>query len=869
MKRQLLCVCLWLAVCVWPSSVQAFKTVLMPGVLRKPFHQIDEAFDHPINDEFILNSKRIWSNIAWNGTGEAGLVLQLPREESRGPSIQDFLDGSAGLTEAQHQEFAKHWKSMTKYMSYYKSWSEGQMNKLYDALKIAFVAAHDQSQPRGKAIYLMNKVISMSQILSEIKAKPETAIAAILHDALGFISTLDDADYWMEEICNRFDHNITQISKKYSKLPDYLPQASYSPDQAERLMQYLIVMGEDYYVLSLRVAEKLVELRELKNLGLSKVDEAKMAQEVLDVYVPMVHKMKWNHIKQEMEDICFRVLDKEMFDKTKVAQHLSMKVFGDAEESINAMMDNDEFLKKNRVTKTNVSNRVKSKYQIYLKMKRKGLSDPSKVRDTLGLRIVFNHDPFPFETKEDYEARGKEICYYLAEKLRAMPGWRPAADGFKDYILNAKENGYQCLHQHIESEKSKATFVEVQIRTFEMHKTAELGEAAHWYYKDILYRADFANSPRYRAVWRSKEQMEAKSEGEMFGIAKNYLLKNRVFIFLEDKSHIVDLKKESTALDAAFSIHSAIGLAARDVLVNGISVPLNRQLRNGDVVSVKVNEEKHPAAHISWFNMVKTNRALTELRKHFRAHSLEALVVIGLVQLLSSISYNKDLILKKYANMPHADRIIKWTKTRTGYSLIDGLVFLATTPNKDDIKSHISKLFGLPEAELYASTTEPLTWASLQANSGWDEEDIFQSVISPFLEILPLEEGLSNFKSVWVNLFGEASVNPVKDIRAPLTIDTIISQADQDYADSIKKALESSAFPLLARKHFRNSSFSVLVCADAVNLESVSDEQSSKTLLETYRELTHDGSSYSIISLARERYAKFSEKKNKELTTAE
>merc|ERR1719399_1648378 len=231
--------------------------------------------------------------------------------------------------------------------------------------------------------------------------------------------------------------------------------------------------------------------------------------------------------------------------------------------------------------------RIKDKYQLKLKMERKGFKSLSDVKDALGLRIIISVPQWKNETDEQHEQRGEDLCYYLTDRLKVLPGWEPDAP-VKDYIAGMKDNGYQSLHLYIRN-KAVGTHVETQVRTMAMHKTAELGEAAHWYYKDLIYRPEIAASKQYLRTWRSDQQLNATSPAALLGMAKAQLLKSRVFVLLADKATVLNLRRGATALDAAFAIHSSLGLRTSHITVNGKKSRYDRILRNGDIISVSRN----------------------------------------------------------------------------------------------------------------------------------------------------------------------------------------------------------------------------------------------------------------------------------------
>ena len=195
-----------------------------------------------------------------------------------------------------------------------------------------------------------------------------------------------------------------------------------------------------------------------------------------------------------------------------------------------------------------------------------------------GIRIIVDHvwriNKGPQgnirESEEEYIIRGHDICYHIIQELRTLSGWAPAQ--FKDYIKKPKGNGYQSLHQYIRN-VAVNEYVEIQVRTRAMHIQAELGESAHWYYKDQIYRQEISETKIYRSAWRSPTQLLAKSAIELLTLARQQLLASRVYVFLDDCSTVLNLPKGATALDAAFALHSDVGLTLANVRVGKYSSP--------------------------------------------------------------------------------------------------------------------------------------------------------------------------------------------------------------------------------------------------------------------------------------------------------
>eukprot|EP01041_Mallomonas_annulata_P009145 gene9145-18947_t len=507
---------------------------------------------------------------AWRAAVKTGGIT-LP------PSLEAYLSGSVDLQPEHEDQVNKIWTNLKKRASL-TNLSDADKARVIAALKIAYVALYGKTTLRSLEV-AVNRAQGTASVLGDMRADVNVVIAGILHDVFDQIKVEVGAARIRSEIISRVGNEVIQLVEKYSRLPKFMTGAAeYTPLQAENQIQMLVTLTEDYNALRIRIADRLHAMRVLRSLPIEASERVKLAEEALHVYAPLAHKMGLIRIKGELEDLAFRTLDPEMFQKTRYTQIAANKAFHDAAETIDSLVSHDEFLAKHK-TSYKLSYRIKGKYQLYLKMKRKNLNSLNEVRDALGLRLIIQTPKLKDETDEVHQQRGNELCYHLIEKLRNMNGWQPADRGFKDYIKNKKANGYQSLHQYIRN-IALGTNVEVQVRTLKMHTEAELGEAAHWYYKDQVYRPEVANSKLYRLAWRSPQQVHSSSTVELMSLARHQLMTSRVFVYLHDRSTVLNLRSDSTALDAAFSIHSDVGLSTATIEVNGKRVAMNRILKN-------------------------------------------------------------------------------------------------------------------------------------------------------------------------------------------------------------------------------------------------------------------------------------------------
>lgn len=328
------------------------------------------------------------------------------------------------------------------------------------------------------------------------------------------------------------------------------------------------------------------------------------------------------------------------------------------------------------------------------------------------------------------------------------------------------------------------------MRTKEMHIQAELGEAAHWYYKDMLYREEIAKWKVYRTAWRSNQQLKAKSSADMLRMAKEQIEANRVLIYLEDKSTVLNLKKGSTALDAAFSVHSDVGLSAVTIRINTVSVPFDTPLRIGDVVSVDcaavnsggIGTDGLPSrvvmAKLSWLKMVRSTQAQATLRKHLKEAQRRKLISLGLVHLIAALSRNKQTLINTYTtasqysgfipsraakvNLPDAYALAQKVRDRMDLDTLDYFLLLGAAPTAQETALILARLLEIPAKRLVVSSAhDSIQWARSQGEWGWKDADIRNNILRPFIfDIFP-KLGLDNADLLWADTVGSESLAEV------------------------------------------------------------------------------------------------------------
>lgn len=687
------------------------------------------------------------------------------------PTLMQYFGGLSDLSEYHTKRVKELYRLVTSRGSL-KYLDENGSSLVFEALKIAYLGLWGKKTARSMEIAI-NHAKGAAAVLGELKADLDVVLASILYDLLAEFSE-ENLEIFKSGILKRFNPTVLDLMEKSLRLPRFMARkVDYTPEQSENMIQMLVACAEDYRCLYIRLASRIHTLRSLKSLPLEDTERIKIAQEALNVYAPLAHKMGIMKVKGELEDSAFKVINPVMFKETRLTQTSANKAYHEVATALQHIVSTDEFLLSNSI-RYKLTYRIKDKFQLWLKMIRKKMSSISDVKDALGLRIIIDCPRLPNELQEDYKLRSNAVCYHIHKKLFDLNGWSPLYEGYKDYISKPKLNGYQSIHQYL-VHNTLHTNVEIQIRTLDMHRSAELGEAAHWYYKDLIYRNNIANSKSYKRAWRSVPQTKAKSAAELIGIAKQQLSSSRVFVFLDDHANVINLKKGSTALDAAFSIHSELGLSVSYILVNRRLVDFNYELKNGDVICVQESIDKKKTVELYWLDIVKTYSAQTAIKKHFRSMNRAMVAAIGCLHLVITLTLSSNTIRKRFhglvpdiydlsnlvSRVSHFDNSIK-SNMKKYKNMSDFIIQLgnAALVSKEDVRKLLSDLLDIPSETLRVlSSSDSLIWARMQGKNGWDDQTMKNKILLPLLrDILPVQ-GVPFVEEKWISTIGERSLS--------------------------------------------------------------------------------------------------------------
>ncbi|GGS68160.1 GTP pyrophosphokinase [Streptomyces violaceus] len=440
--------------------------------------------------------------------------------------------------------------------------------------------------------------LAVTTILAELGMDPATLMAGLLHD------TVEDTEYGLDDLRRDFGDVVTLLVDGVTKL-DKVKFGEAA--QAETVRKMVVAMAKDPRVLVIKLADRLHNMRTMRYLKREK--QEKKARETLEIYAPLAHRLGMNTIKWELEDLAFAILYPKMYDEIVrlVAERAPKR-----DEYLAIVTDEvQQDLRAARI-KATVTGRPKHYYSVYQKMIVRG-RDFAEIYDLVGIRVLV-------DTVRD--------CYAALGTVHAR--WNPVPGRFKDYIAMPKFNMYQSLHTTVIGPGGKP--VELQIRTFDMHRRAEYGIAAHWKYKqEAVAGASKVRSDAPKSSGKGKDdhlndmawlrqlldwQKETEDPGEFLESLRFDLSRNEVFVFTP-KGDVIALPASATPVDFAYAVHTEVGHRTIGARVNGRLVPLESTLDNGDLVEVFTSKASGAGPSRDWLGFVKSPRARNKIRAWF------------------------------------------------------------------------------------------------------------------------------------------------------------------------------------------------------------------------------------------------------------
>lgn len=489
--------------------------------------------------------------------------------------------------------------------------------------------------------------LGVALILAELELDIISIAAALLHDVV------EDTEVTSETIKKEFGEEIALLVDGVTKL-SRLKFQTREELQAENLRKMFIAMAEDIRVILIKLADRLHNMRTLKYLNKDK--RIIKAQETLEIYAPLAHRLGISKVKWELEDLAFLFLEPEKYYEVarKVQANRAQR-----ERDIQFALD----LLKNRLKevglKAETYGRPKHLYSIYQKMKKKEI-EFEEVYDLTAVRIIVD------TVRECYEVLG--IVHEL---------WKPIPGRFKDYIAMPKSNMYQSLHTTVIGPKGDP--LEIQMRTPEMHRTAEYGIAAHWRYKEGK-TGDQAFEEKLSWLRQLLEwQKELQEPQEFMEALKIDLFEDEVFVFTP-KGDVISLPKGATPVDFAFSIHTEIGYSCIGAKVNGQIKPLDYHLQNGDIVEIQTTRASTGPSR-DWLNFVKTSKARSKIKYWFKMQARDEIIQRG-KELIEKELRRRQIELKDTERQKEFERLAQKMGKNTAEEILEMIGYNQITPQQ-------------------------------------------------------------------------------------------------------------------------------------------------------------------------------------------
>ena len=508
----------------------------------------------------------------------------------------------------------------------HKEENQALIKKAYDW---AFNLHNGQFRKSGEP-YIIHP-LNVACILAELHVGPATIAAGLLHDVV------EDTNCTKEDLEREFGFDIAELVDGVTKL-NQLKFVSLEQKQAENHQHMLLSMAKDIRVIVVKLADRLHNIRTLG--ALSEEKQVRIAKETLEIYAPLAHKLGMFRIKAELEDTALKYVDNAMYNKilSQVKSDQSARI-SNVDHTIEEIRG---FLAPCNFKTLQIKGRIKNIYSIYKKMitQHKSFED---IYDVLAIRVIV-------------ETIGE--CYQVLGLIHAH--YTPVPKRFKDYIAVPKPNMYQSLHTTVISDDG--FIFEVQIRTVDMDKVAEYGIAAHWAYKENVEYSkekeqfEIASKLKwYGDLLKFSEEEKPSEATEYVETVKEDILSTNVYVYTPT-GEVVDLPKGATPLDFAYKIHTNIGNTTVGATVNNHIVPLDYELKNGDIISIRTNKNSFGPSE-NWLKIAKTNHARHKIKSFLNKQNKDILLIQGKNSIdaefknnkVNQYELNEDFVVKNFS----------------------------------------------------------------------------------------------------------------------------------------------------------------------------------------------------------------------------
>lgn len=455
--------------------------------------------------------------------------------------------------------------------------------------------AHKEQHRVSGEPYILHP-LAVAQILADMKIDTTTITAALLHDVV------EDTACTLEDLRREFGREVAFLVDGVTKL-SRLNYRTKEDQQLNSMRKMFLAMAKDVRVVVIKLADRLHNMRTLRYMRSDK--QKRIAQETLEIFAPLAHRLGIFNIKWELEDLSFRYLEPDKYydlvDQMKQKRHVREEIVNEAIDVLRKALDDAHI-------HCEINGRPKHFYSIYKKMK-KDNRDLSQVYDLFAIRVIVD------DVKD---------CYGVLGIVHSL--WKPLPYRFKDYIAMPKPNNYQSLHTTVIGTRGQP--VEIQIRTWEMHHIAEYGVAAHWRYKEGNQTANKdAFDEKMGWLRNLLEWQDTSNPQEFVNALKLDAFSDEVFVF-SPRGDVIDLPQGAIPIDFAYRIHTDVGHRCVGAKINGKIVPLDYRLKNGDIVEIITSKTGKPS--LDWLNIVGSSESCSKIRNWFKKENREENIEKGL-----------------------------------------------------------------------------------------------------------------------------------------------------------------------------------------------------------------------------------------------
>ena len=473
-------------------------------------------------------------------------------------------------------------KALAEFMEYIHTYlTDDECTQVLKAFELADKAHEGQFRASGEP-YIMHP-LAVADILAHLQIDHITLMAALMHDVV------EDTSYSKEDLEEMFGSEVAFLVDGVTKLNQFQYETK-EDRQMENYRKMILAMAKDVRVVVIKLGDRLHNMRTLKHMRSDK--QKRIAKETLEIFAPLAHRLGIFNVKWELEDLSFRYLEPEKYydlvDQMKQKRQVREDIVNDTMSQLTKALGEANI-------KADIKGRPKHFYSIYKKMK-KDNRDLSQIYDLLAVRVIVDSIP---------------DCYAVLGIAHSL--WKPLPYRFKDYISMPKSNMYQSLHTTVIGTMGQP--VEIQIRTWEMHRVSEYGVAAHWRYKEGNKNGDKEFDQKVAWLRQVLEWQDTSNPTELVNALKLDVFSGEVFVFTP-KGDVVKLPIGSVPLDFAYRVHTDVGHRCVGAKVNGKIVPLDYTLQNGDIVDIITSKTSKPS--LDWLNIVGSSESKSKIRNWFK-----------------------------------------------------------------------------------------------------------------------------------------------------------------------------------------------------------------------------------------------------------